>query len=80
MSLGILSSQPIPQTRRKVFVRYHHRGDQFYYDAFSRTFHEGYEALTDNSLERRIDSGDIDYIMRRIHGKVVGRARISRRL
>jgi hypothetical protein len=52
--------------RRKVFVSYHHRGDQGYYDAFSRVFHDGYETITDNSLERRVDSADVNYILRRI--------------
>jgi hypothetical protein len=55
-----------PQVKRKVFVSYHHLGDQAYYDAFSRTFHDNYDVITDNSLERRIDSDDADYIRRRI--------------
>ncbi|CCD95367.1 conserved hypothetical protein [Bradyrhizobium sp. ORS 375] len=50
--------------RRKIFVSYHHRGDQAYYDDFSSTFHDRYEAITDNSIERRIDSSDFAYIMR----------------
>jgi hypothetical protein len=54
------------RVRRKVFVSYHHRGDQAYYDEFSRVFHDSYEAITDNSLERRVDSADVTYIMRRI--------------
>jgi len=54
------------QVRRKVFVSYHHGGDQAYYDDFSSRFHDRYEAITDNSLERRIDSADVNYIMRRI--------------
>jgi hypothetical protein len=54
------------RVRRKVFVSYHHRGDQAYYDGFSALFHDNYEAITDNSLERRIDSADVNYIMRRI--------------
>ena len=52
--------------KRKVFVSYHHGGDQAYYDAFSRAFHDTYEVVTDNSLERGIDSEDVDYVMRRI--------------
>ena len=52
--------------RREVFVSYHHRGDQAYYDEFSRAFHDTLRVLTDNSLERRIDSTDTTYIMRRI--------------
>jgi hypothetical protein len=52
--------------RRKVFVSYHHRGDQGYYDLFSRVFHDNFETITDNSLERQVDSADVNYIMRRI--------------
>ena len=52
--------------RRKIFVSYHHRGDQRYYDEFSRVFHDGFQLITDNSLERAIDSGNVDYVMRRI--------------
>jgi hypothetical protein len=47
-------------------VSYHHAGDQPYYDAFSRQFHDGFEALSDNSLERAFDSENSDYVMRRI--------------
>lgn len=52
--------------KRKIFVSYHHGGDQAYYDAFSRTFYNTYDVITDNSLEREIDSDDVDYVMRRI--------------
>ncbi|BCG97760.1 hypothetical protein MesoLj131a_66240 (plasmid) [Mesorhizobium sp. 131-2-1] len=52
--------------RREVFVSYHHRGDQAYYDAFSRMFHDSLRLITDNSLERKVDSNDPGYIMRRI--------------
>jgi hypothetical protein len=53
-------------TRRKVFVSYHHRNDQYNYNEFSRVFHDGYDLITDTSLERRIDSSNVDYVMRRI--------------
>lgn len=52
--------------RRKVFVSYHHGGDQAYYDAFSQAFHDTYDVIYDNSLERSIDSDNVDYVMRRI--------------
>ena len=54
------------QIRREVFVSYHHRGDQAYYDSFSGAFHDSLRVITDNSLDRRIDSTDTAYIMRRI--------------
>jgi hypothetical protein len=52
--------------KHKVFMSYHHRGDQGYYDAFSKAFHDKYETIFDNSLEREIDSDDTNYVMRRI--------------
>lgn len=52
--------------RRRVFLSYHHGGDQWHYDAFSRTFHDEYELISDTSLERRIDSDNVDYVLRRI--------------
>ena len=57
---------PQQQVKRKVFISYHHGGDQAYYDAFSRVFCDTYDVITDNSLERRIDSEDVDYVIRRI--------------
>ncbi|MGF6575178.1 hypothetical protein ABH945_007307 [Paraburkholderia sp. GAS333] len=54
------------RVKRKVFVSYHHGGDQAYYDAFSKKFHDDYDVITDNSLERAIDSDDVNYVMRRI--------------
>ncbi|WP_244494659.1 TIR domain-containing protein [Ensifer sp. Root127] len=47
-------------------MSYHHRNDQTFYDSFSRLFHDGYEMITDNSLERAIDSASFEYVMRRI--------------
>ena len=55
---------PYQPQRRRIFVSYHHRGDQPYYEDFSSVFHDSFEAITDNSLERRIDSADFGYIMR----------------
>lgn len=62
--LGLLGSTSL--TRRKVFVSYHHGGDQTYYDTFSQHFHDQYEAVFDNSLDRRVDSDDVRYVMQRI--------------
>src|SRR5258708_22776955 len=52
--------------KHKVFVSYHHGGDQAYYDAFSKAFHDTYDVIYDNSLERQVDSDDVDYVSRRI--------------
>lgn len=62
---GLLAALMKP-TRRKIFVSYHHGGDQAYYDEFSRVFHDQYEAVFDNSLERAYDSDNVNYVMRRI--------------
>jgi hypothetical protein len=50
----------------KIFISFHHGGDQSYYDAFSKAFHDNYDVIYDNSLERRIDSESVDYVMRRM--------------
>lgn len=52
--------------KHRVFVSYHHGGDQAYYNLFSEIFHDNYEVISDNSLERKIDSEDVEYVMRRI--------------
>lgn len=57
---------PVPTVRRDVFVSYHHGSDQAYYDNFVELMHDRLRIITDNSLDRRINSADHDYIMRRI--------------
>ena len=57
----------IPVTvKHKIFVSYHHSGDQAYYDAFSNAFHDTYDVIYDNSLARQVDSDDAEYVMRSI--------------
>lgn len=53
-------------TTRSIFISYHHDGDQAYYDSFSEAFSQHYGVVRDNSLDRRVDSTDPDYVMRRI--------------
>ena len=63
----ILYGLQIPATpKRKIFVSYHHAGDQGYYEAFVKLFSETYSVFQDNSLERAYDSDDTDYIRWRI--------------
>lgn len=62
-SFGFGNPAPV---KRKVFVSYHHGRDQHYYDAFSATFDNGYEVLSDRSLERARNSDDPEYILRYI--------------
>jgi hypothetical protein len=68
MSYGIfgsgLGSQPL--VKHKIFISYHHGGDQAYYDAFSKAFDDTYDVIFDNSLERAIGSDNVDYVMRQI--------------
>jgi len=52
--------------KRNIFVSYHHGGDQAFYDIFSRVFSDSYEMIFDNSLERKVDSDDSEYVMRQI--------------
>jgi hypothetical protein len=52
--------------KRKIFVSYHHGGDQAYYDYFSKAFGSIYEVMYDNSLDRQIDSDDAEYVMQKI--------------
>lgn len=64
MAYGLLSG--LTPVKHKIFVSYHHGGDQAYYNAFSKAFHDTYDVIYDNSLERSIDSDNTDYVMRRI--------------
>jgi hypothetical protein len=48
-------------TKPRVFVSYHHQRDQGYYDTFTRIFADGYDIITDTSIERRIGSDDVSY-------------------
>ena len=64
---GLFGGNPLFQPmRHKIFVSYHHAGDQAYYNAFSNAFHDTYDAITDRSLEREIDSDNTLYVMQRI--------------
>lgn len=67
-SLGDLLIQ---SKRARIFVSYQHSSDQAYYDSFSKTFHDGHEAIYDNSLERRIDSDDPQYVIQRIRDNFI---------
>jgi len=63
---GIFSQSLDAPIKRKIFVSYHHAVDQFYYEEFSRFFHDQYDAINDNSLDRAVDSDNSEYVMRRI--------------
>jgi MTH538 TIR-like domain (DUF1863) len=72
MDKGTLSALlGLAETRRKIFISYHHSNDQPYYNEFSRLFSDSYASVQDNSLDRLIDSDDPDYVMRRIREKYI---------
>ena len=48
--------------KRKVFVSYHHKGEQGVVDDFIQEFSEDYEVFTDKSLDRAADSEDAEYL------------------
>lgn len=53
--------RPQASAKPKVFVSYHHQRDQMYYDRFAKLFANGYEIITDTSIDRKIGSDDVDY-------------------
>ena len=62
-----LGYQPFGQSAKpKVFISYHHESDQNWYNTFSHYFGNVYDLITDNSLERQIDSEDSDYVRAKI--------------
>lgn len=58
-------------TKRKVFISYHHRGDQGWFDRFTQFYAEQYEIFYDNSLDGRIRSDDPEYVNRAIREEYI---------
>jgi hypothetical protein len=58
-------------SRRKIFVSYHHDEDQHYYNALSEAAHDEYKLIYDNSLDRRINSKNPDFVMRQIREEFI---------
>jgi hypothetical protein len=57
----------VPKVEKpSVFVSYHHKGDQWYYNRFSDLFSENYDMFRDTSVDREIDSDDPEYQSRTI--------------
>jgi hypothetical protein len=57
---GYQSYKPQP-AKPRAFVSYHHERDQAYYDRFAKLFSDGYDIITDTSIDRIIGSDDVDY-------------------
>lgn len=58
---------------RSTFISYHHgdnllSGDQYYYDQLS-TVAAQFQLIKDNSLDRKIDSTNVEYVIQRIRDK-----------
>lgn len=67
----LFASLPLPTIRPKIFFSYQHATDQYYYNEFSRLFHDTHECVYDNSLDDEIDSDDDDYIKQRIRDEFI---------
>jgi Thoeris protein ThsB, TIR-like domain len=48
--------------KRKVFISFHHAGEQEVVEEFNKTFSKDYEVFTDSSLSDAADSEDDDYL------------------
>jgi hypothetical protein len=53
--------RPSAPAKPKVFVSYHHERDQSYYERFTTVFSDGYDIITDTSVDRRIGKDNVDY-------------------
>lgn len=47
-------------------MSYHHGGDRAYYDQFSLLMSQIYEVIEDNSVDRLLQSDDVEYVLRAI--------------
>ncbi|MEJ1339479.1 MAG: TIR domain-containing protein [Candidatus Sedimenticola sp. (ex Thyasira tokunagai)] len=52
--------------KRKVFISYHHAGDQWYCNTLGELITDVFDIATDRSIDRAIDSDNPEYVMRRI--------------
>lgn len=56
-----------PPPKRRVFISFHHKGDQDWFDYFSSKFSDQYEIFLDKSIgETQVRSDDPEYINRAI--------------
>ncbi len=68
---NLWSNVVIQPKRPRIFVSYQHATDQYYYNEFSRIFHDTHESVYDSSLDDEIDSDDHDYIKQRIRDEFI---------
>src|SRR2546428_11478441 len=72
---SLASALGVPE-KRKVFISYHHHGDQAYKNALSLYCHD-YELLEDNSIDRLIDTDDLKYVEREIREDYIKGASVT---
>jgi hypothetical protein len=70
--LGDYLANYLAETKRpRIFASYQHATDQYYYNEFSRIFHDTHECVYDSSLDTALDSDDHDYIKQRIRDEFI---------
>lgn len=68
---------PLPlfqKKKRKIFISYDHHRDGSRYDEFQRLFASLYEITRDNSLERELDTDDVEGYLARLREESLGDA------
>ncbi len=58
--------------KRRVFVGYHHHGDQKAYEKFVGDYSDNLQVFSDHSVERAADSDDVDYLARVCRERIQG--------
>ena len=72
-----MNYSPLPQ-KRKVFISFHHKNDQSWFDYFSKKFDDQYEVFYDQSLNtQRVRSDDPEYINRAIREDYINGSSIT---
>jgi hypothetical protein len=66
----------IPEKRR-VFISYHHRGDQAFKAVLQKLYSTDYDLLEDRSLERLLDTDDLKYVEREIREDYIKGASVT---
>ncbi|WP_155303641.1 TIR domain-containing protein [Desulfosarcina widdelii] len=57
--------------KRKVFISYHHKNDQSWYNHLSFVYSNDFDLFYDNSVERKIDSTNSEYLNRKIREEYI---------
>jgi hypothetical protein len=68
----------LPQIeKQRVFVSYHHRGDQVWFERFAAAFTGQYQIVADDSIERAVEFEDTEAVIRRIRDRFVADTRCT---